>query len=78
MANAPQVTHVTLTPYMYAAVTISWATIKKATSYQTQFRLAGVSSWTNGPVVKAPINYVNMTGLTPGRTYQFQIYAVGE
>ena len=54
--------------------TITWTTDKAATS-QGQYRVQGTTAWTSTTLDSTPVtsHSVTLGGLTPGRTYQYQV-----
>lgn len=53
---------------------LSWATVSGATSYTLQWKLASSSTWTT--VNNISTNSYNLSGLTAGTSYNFQVRAV--
>lgn len=52
--------------------TVSWGAVSGATGYNLQIRVNGTTTWTTFAVTA---NSANITGLTAGTTYQFQVQA---
>jgi len=55
------------------SATVSWSAVSGALSYNFQYKLASSSTWTQ---VNVPSTAVNMTGMTPGTTYNVRVQAV--
>ncbi len=52
------------------SVTISWAVVAGADSYQIRYRVVGATSWLSQTVTT---NTVTLTGLTPDSNYEYQL-----
>lgn len=54
------------------SVTLSWATVTGATGYNVRWKLTSSGTWSSGTVASSP---ANLTGLTAGSNYEFQVQA---
>lgn len=59
------------------SVVLNWNPVVNAVNYQVQYRPVGNPVWLNGPLITAPLLTATVTGLVPGNTYQFQVFAIG-
>ncbi|MFN5712154.1 MAG: M43 family zinc metalloprotease [Bacteroidota bacterium] len=55
------------------SATLSWAAVTGATSYNVRYKLTSSTAWTN---TTSTTTSINVTGLTLGSTYEFQVQAV--
>ncbi len=77
LPSAP--TGLTSTSTTNTSVNLSWTapTVGSAPiTYQTQWSPTGLNSWTNGPLVGPGVTTAQITGLSPGTTYDFQVQAI--
>lgn len=72
-----QVTGLTTSSITPTSVGLTWNAVVNAVTYQMQYKNIGSTIWLNGPVVTAPIVTGTITGLSPGLTYDFRVYAIG-
>ena len=59
-----------------SSISLAWNSLTGASAYQIQYRLAGAGNWT-GPNRSNAANHT-LTGLTPNRTYEFQVRTIGD
>ena len=60
-----------------SSITLQWSPVVNAVTYQMQYQLMGASIWSNGPLISVPNVSGTITGLQPGFTYNFRVYAIG-
>jgi hypothetical protein len=56
------------------SATVSWGTATGATSYNLQYKVSTASTWTTKTGISTTSS--NLTGLTPGTTYNYQVQSV--
>jgi len=59
-------------------VTFNWSTVANAVAYLIRYRAVGTSTWTTVQFDGQTTNTSQITGLTNGTTYQFEIAARGD
>ena len=74
--DPPTPSNLRVTTATSSSISLAWNSLTGASAYQIQYRLAGAGNWT-GPNRSNAANHT-LTGLTPNRTYEFQVRTIGD
>jgi hypothetical protein len=56
-----------------SSATLNWIAVAGATSYNIRYRIVGATTWS---MAYSPVNFVTISGLTPGSSYEYEVQTV--